>query len=67
MYGGSYPCPPDGLNQNPPIGEFLKWGYPQFIQVHRVFHYKPSIYGVPHFRKPPIVLEWNNPTAASKA
>ena len=27
-------------------GCFLKWWYPQIIHVNRVFHYKPSIFGV---------------------
>ena len=32
---------------------FLKWGYPQIIHFKRMFHYKPSIWGYPHFGKPP--------------
>ena len=28
-------------------GGFLKWGYPLIIQVHGIFHYKPSIVGYP--------------------
>ena len=34
---------------------FLKWWYPQIIQFSRVFHYKPSILGYHHFRKPPYI------------
>ena len=36
-----------------PYGGFLKWGYPQIIHVHGGFHYKPSILGYPHVKKPP--------------
>ena len=32
-----------------PYGCFLKWWYPQIIHFNRVFHYKPSIFGVPLF------------------
>ena len=28
-------------------------GYPQIIPFNRIFPYKPSIIGYPHFRKPP--------------
>ena len=34
-------------------GGFHKWGYPQIIDFNWIFHYKPSILGYPHFRKPP--------------
>ena len=34
-------------------GGFLKWGYHQIIHLNRIFHYKPSILRVFHFRKPP--------------
>ena len=37
-------------------GCFLKWWYPQIIHFNRVFHYKPSILGYHHFRKPPYIL-----------
>ena len=36
-------------------GCFLKWWYPQITHFNRVFHYKPSILGYHHFRKPPYV------------
>ena len=31
-----------------PCGGFLKWGYPQNINFHRIVQYKPSHFGVPH-------------------
>ena len=37
-------------------GGFLKWGYSQIIHFYRIFHYKQSILGYPHFRKPPYVV-----------
>ena len=40
-------------------GCFLKWWYPQIIHFNRVFHYKPSILGYHHFRKPPLNQLWN--------
>ena len=40
-------------------GGFLKWGDPQIIHFHGKFHYKPSILGHPHFRKPQI--GWKKP------
>ena len=46
-----------GRGKNPqmtPYGRFLKWWYPQIIQFNRVFHYKPSIFGVPLFLETPI-------------
>ena len=36
-----------------PYGGFLKQGYPQIIHFSRVFPYKSSILGYPHFGKPP--------------
>ena len=36
-------------------GCFQKLGTPQIINLNRVFHYKPSILGYHHFRKPPFV------------
>ena len=35
-------------------GSFLKWGYPQIIHLNRIFHYKRSILGIPHWWKPRI-------------
>ena len=35
-------------------GVFLESGYLQIINLNRIFHYKPSILGYPHFRKPSI-------------
>jgi hypothetical protein len=29
-------------------GGFLKKGYPQIIHFNKMFHYKPSIWGIPH-------------------
>ena len=37
----------------PVYGCFQKLGYPQIIRFNRVFHYKPSIWGYPYFRKHP--------------
>ena len=31
-------------------------GTPQIIHAHRIFHYKQSILGYPHFRKTPFAL-----------
>ena len=44
--------------QEPPVlvrvvGGFLKWGYLQIIHFNRIFHYKPSILGIPHFLETP--------------
>ena len=36
------------------VGGFLKWGYLQIIHSNRIFHYKPSILGIPNFWKPPV-------------
>ena len=36
------------------VGCFQKYGYPQIIHFNRVFHYKPSVLGYHHFRKPPV-------------
>jgi hypothetical protein len=36
------------------FGCFVKWGYPQIIHFNRIFHYKLSIVGYLHFRKPPF-------------
>ena len=41
-------------------GCFRKWWYPQIIHFHRVFHYKPSIFGVPLFLETPK-CSWNGP------
>jgi len=40
------------------LGGFLKW-YPQIIHFNRIFHYKPSINGVPRFIETSL-LEWND-------
>ena len=37
----------------PISGCFLKWWYPQIIHFNRVFHYKPSILGIPLFLETP--------------
>ena len=37
-------------------GGFLKWWYPQIIQVHRIFHCKPFILRITHLWKPPYGL-----------
>ena len=34
------------------VGGFLKWGYLQIIHFNGIFHYKPTILGIPHFWKP---------------
>ena len=53
-------------------GGFLKWWYPQIIQFNRVFHYKPSILGYHHFRKPPngmgiggVILQLQHPSSTT--
>jgi hypothetical protein len=33
----------------------LKWGYPEIIHLNRIFHYKPTILGIPYLWKPPYV------------
>ena len=39
------------------IRVFLKWGYPQIIQVIGRFQYwKPWFWGTPHFRNPPMCI-----------
>ena len=45
---------------------FPKWGYPQIIHFHGIFHYKPTILGYPHLWNPPYTLvdtveNWNPP------
>ena len=37
------------------IWRFPKIHIPQIIHVTRIFHYKPSILGIPNFKKPPIL------------
>ena len=37
----------------PENGGVHKWGYPPIIHFNGIFHYKPSIFGYPHFRKHP--------------
>ena len=44
---------------NDGYGGFHKWGYPQIIHSSGIFHYKPSIFGYPHFRKPPYIWSLN--------
>ena len=40
-----------------PYGGFLKWGYPQIIHFHRIFHYKPSsCWGTPMTWETPISI-----------
>ena len=40
-------------------GGFLKWGYPQIIHFHGIFHFIPSILGYLHLWKPPyIAMNW---------
>ena len=49
------------MSQSLLCGSFLKWWYPQTIHFNRVFHYKPSILGYHHLRKPsyhPISFAW---------
>ena len=41
-------------------GCFRKWWYPQIIHFNRVFHYKPSILGVPLFLETPICSKESN-------
>ena len=36
------------------MGVSKKWWYPQIIHFNRVFHYKPSIFGVPLFSETSI-------------
>ena len=64
-------CPDAKTNGNPPKKEkktlvlnsvphekkwcFRKWWYPQIIQFHKVFNYKPSILGYPYFWKHPNI------------
>ena len=38
-------------------GGFLKQGYPQIINFNGIVHYKPSILGYSHFKKPPHIPE----------
>ena len=37
-------------------GGFLKWGYPPIINFHGIFHYIPSILGVPLCQEWPISI-----------
>ena len=41
----------NALLGNLQFGCFQKWWYPQIIHFNRVFHYKPTILGYPHFWK----------------
>ena len=43
------------LTTKPSFGGFLKQGYTQIIHLNRIFWYKSSIWGCPHFRKPSIL------------
>ena len=38
------------------IGLSKHGGTPKIIHFNRIFHYKPSILGYPHFTKPPYIL-----------
>ena len=42
------------------------WWYPQMIHSNRVFHYKPSILGIPLFLETPISSWWLNPNPFEK-
>ena len=35
-------------------GDYHKWGYPQIIHFNGMFHYKPTIFGIPPFMETPI-------------
>ena len=35
------------FQETPIYGGFLKWGYPQIINFHRIFHCKPLLLGYP--------------------
>ena len=41
-------------------GGFHKWGYPQIIHVNGIFPYEPTIWGYPHFWKPPYLWEFHS-------
>ena len=41
----------NALLGNLQFGCFQRWWYPQIIHFNRVFHYKPTILGYPHFWK----------------
>ena len=41
--------------QHLPSGGFRKWGYPKNTHSNRIFPYRPSMLGYPHFRKPPYI------------
>ena len=41
-------------------GGFRKYGYPHIIHLNWIFHYKQSILGHHHFRKPHIYLRKPN-------
>jgi hypothetical protein len=44
-----------------PNGGFLKQGHPQIINVNRIFHYKPTIFGVPIYGNPRILISNHQP------
>ena len=44
-----------------PNGRFLKQGHPQIINVNRIFHYKPTIFGVPIYGNPRILISNHQP------
>ena len=39
-----------------PFGCFLKWWYPQIIHLNRIFHWKPSIWGLSLFQETTISI-----------
>ena len=46
-------------------GGFLQWGHPQIIRFKKIFHYEPSILGIPHLWKrhitiPPTSKKWKS-------
>ena len=49
--------------QSPRLWWLEMWGYPQIIQFHKIFHYKPSILGYPsHLWTPPCCLVFTFPS-----
>ena len=44
-----------------PNGGFLKQGHPQIINVNRTFHYKATIFGVPIYGNPRILISNHQP------
>ena len=42
-----------------PYGGFLKWGYPQIINLNRNFSYKAFTFGVPPFQEPPYSVNYD--------